>query len=155
MHYNLEKFFKLVKQSDNFRSQNTSMYHEDKTDFFELLSYQIVICNNIFWKERFKFITEMYKFINEEIDAEEFSNEIWGIRNYTMSTIEEFKKDFEKLKNLELDPRAREFSILIDNLCSDADVFEPEANENEPLNEKWLKDRVKNTILKIQKFMKF
>jgi hypothetical protein len=154
MYYNLNRFFELVEYSDSFKSKNKSIYNEDKIAFWELLKYEIVISNNIFWQKRFEFITEMHDFINGDINGEEFGNQIWATRNYTMSIIEEFKKDFEKLKNLELDPRADEFSNIIENLCSDADIFEPTDDENNPLNEKWLKDSVKDAILKIQRFIK-
>ena len=92
-------------------------------------------------------------FINRIINAEDFSDEFFVINEQNQAIHEAFKTDFKKLENFEPNPISEGFSRFIGKIFSDCEFFEPDAEEGDKYNEKWLKYSVKDDRLQIQKYL--
>jgi hypothetical protein len=152
MKYNKLRYFELLKYSQDLANKGKWLYEENREAFFELLNYQILIEDHIFWQKRHQFLSVIKNFINGTLDSEEFSDEFFAIRRQNQAVHEAFKIDFEKLENFEPDSRSKGFSSFIGKIFSDCEVFEPNAEEGDNYNKKWLKDSVKDARLQIQKY---
>lgn len=55
--------------------------------------------------------------------------------------------------NFDPSPKSIGFYEIVDEIFYDCEIFEPESNENEDYNATWLKDSVRKTLLKMQKYI--
>ena len=103
-----------------------------------------------YWQSKKLYTQLMEKFINGIIDGQKFEEEfyqIWRLnRDKEYSSEEILKIDNEKLIE------SKGFSIIISNLSTDCDVFEPDPSlrEDYEISEVELKNRVKKTLLEIK-----
>ena len=103
-----------------------------------------------YWQSKKLYTQLMEKFINGIIEGQKFEEEFYQIwrfnRDKEYSSEEILKIDNEKLIE------SKGFSIIISNLSTDCDVFEPDPSlrEDYEISEVELKNRVKKTLLEIK-----
>jgi hypothetical protein len=136
MKYKKIRHLELLKQSQDLKKQGKSLHDENRKDYLELLFYKVLVQDYIYWENRHNYLSVMDNFINGIIDAEDFSDEFFLISNQNQAVHEAFETDFEP------NPISKGFSSFIG-----CEAFEPEAEEGEEYNEKWLKDSVKDASL--------
>jgi hypothetical protein len=147
--YNKKRYFDLLEYSNNLRKSEKVLYYENKEAFLELLSYQVIIENEVFWQSKDQFVLLMLNFINETLDAIEFKSEFFAITRQNQNLYESFERNFEKLENFKVNPKSEGFSTLIEEIFSDCDML----NLDTEYNQTWLKECVKDALLKIQKYL--
>lgn len=78
--YNLIRHIELVKPFNYFQNLGKNLAQEEPENFLEFSKYEIYIEDYLYWKKRFKYLSLMQNFLNEKIDIEEFSDNIFAFR---------------------------------------------------------------------------
>ena len=60
---NKSRYFELVAKDKNLETKGTSLYSENKPEYRELLSYQIILEEQVFYANRFQYIDLIKKYI--------------------------------------------------------------------------------------------
>lgn len=144
MTYRKYKYLKLLRRFLDFQKQGKHLYHENQDEYLKLLDYRCALHDHIFWENRRQFALLMENFINEIIDAEEFSDSFSGLDRKTIDTHDRFKTDFEKLEDFQPNPRLNEFGSLMTFLYREC-----KALKKEYYTEEQFKDLVRDVRQKI------
>lgn len=147
------RHFELQKYSQDLETKGKFLVDENRETFLELLKYQQQVSDQIFLQNRCQFGSVRTNFINGTLDAQEFSDQFFGISKQNDAVYKAFKQDLKNLENFEPDLQSKDFSKFISEILSDCQVFEPDAEEDEEWNKKWLKDSVKYALFQIQKYL--
>jgi hypothetical protein len=140
--YDKIRYLELLEQEKSLNKNGLSLYTEDRDKYLELLNYQVQLADNRSWKNRKKYFSVMNNFVNGKITAEDFNDDFLYL----------WRKDRDTLDNdYEPNIRSKGFGKFINKVFFLREDFEPEADENEEYNEKWLKDSVSNVLIQIQK----
>ena len=93
----------------------------------------------------------MERFINGRIDGTQFDSEFCQMLRVDRDKNQSSKELLDKIKDVEL-TKFKGFSILISDLFTDCDVFEPNSalREDSEISEEELKNRVKKTFLEMK-----
>jgi hypothetical protein len=149
MKYYRNKCFQLLKYSQYLNDQGKSLIDESEKKYMQLLDYARRQNDHIYWENRKQYLKVMKDFVNNRFRGIEFENKFFKM--FRGSKL--LKTDFERLSTLEPNSKSEGFSKFIGGLISDCEVFEPEAEEGDEYNEKWLKDSVKDALLQSQKYL--
>ena len=136
INYNLERHIELVKLKEKFRNQNKSFLQEKKAEFSELLKYEIVINNHIFWKDRFEVASIMQAYLNKEMDSHEFHNIVFRLRSEHLAKCKKFicKLVFGEIKNFFPDKNSYKLKGFLSALYFECEHFETNFDEDEFYN---------------------
>lgn len=131
------RHLELEKRSQDLLKEGKSLDKEDFNEDLELMSFRIILSDEIFWRRRREFALIMQDFVNSLIEIEEFETKFSLLYSKTNKEYQIYKNDLIKLEKLELDPRSsackfssfivsifREFEVLEDGKCSEQDLKE-------------------------------
>lgn len=157
MQYSKNRLLKLLKRLQDLEKQGKFLYHENLEQYLELLEYQAMVEEHIFWEKRCQFFSLMENFMNGLIGAEEFCDILSVLNRETLNVSDEFITDFEKLKDFQPDFRSKGFGSFISFLRCKCESFEPDSTfvelnmvrENGDLTEAQLKDSIRDAMLQI------
>lgn len=142
MEYDKTRYLELLKESQNLEKKGLSLYKEDQDKYMELLGYKVRLEEQKNWESRKKIFSIMNNFINGKLTGEDFDDEF-------MVLWEEGRD--EPFIDYEPDPASKDFSIWVNRIFISCELFEPEAEENEEYNEKWLKGRIIPLFIQMEK----
>lgn len=112
---NKQEFFKLLKYSDELRKNNKSLFKENPEKSRKLSRFLIIIEENLHLRQKDKYIELMEIFLNNKIDAEDFSFCFIAKYDNINQTLREMKQDFEKkfdeLSNLLIENKNTKYQI--------------------------------------------
>ena len=149
MVYNKFRYLELLKFSDDLKANGKFMYDENREAYSQFLKLQILIDDHFLWEKRYEILSLINDFVEEKIDAKKFSNKLFSINRQNEAFSTAFQTNLEMLSNFEPALESEGFCNLVENLISDCEVLEIEAEKDEPLNKEWLRNSAKNTISKI------
>ena len=91
-------------------------------------------------------------FLDKKIDTDQFICQLFKLEDKIQNLVEELKLDFEKLKKFKPNSVSKGFSKLIEELCSDCRIFEPDPDlrDDFEISETQLINGVRNIFLQIQ-----
>jgi hypothetical protein len=148
MDYNKKRHLKLLKRFLDSKKLNKNFYQENPEDYSELVKYEIIIYEYIFWTRRKDFVLLMKNFIDNIIDFEEFETAFSLLYRKTGEEYDMFNIDLKQIEKFQPSPTRpyrfasfissifRQFEEVEDEYCTDRDV----------------KDFVKEVYLKSQIF---
>lgn len=55
--FNKVRYIKLLKKDQSLKSKNSSLYKEDRVKYRELLSYGVILYNQIIYNRRYDYIS--------------------------------------------------------------------------------------------------
>lgn len=108
--FNKVRYIELLKKDQSLKSKNSSLYKEDRIEYRELLSYGVILYNQIIYNRRHDYISLIEKYVTNEIDS--------LLLRLQFFQMQRKDKNFELLSNVLIDSKSDEFSLLI------ADIFE-------------------------------
>ena len=126
------RYFELIAKEKNLELKGTSLYWENKSEYFELKSYKIILEEQFFYENRFQYIQLIKKYIDEKINCYTFQWDFFdlyhshlkisdeSIENLNQSiisslnSIENWSSNISFLK----DSKMENFSSLLDDLVS-------------------------------------
>ena len=133
---NKQEFFKLLKYSNELRKNNKSLFKENPEKSRKLSRFLIIIEENLHLRQKDKYIELMEIFLNNKIDAEDFSFCFIAKYDKINQTLREMKQDFEKkfdeLSNLLIENKNKKYQIGMSlmSMYDHCDDFDPNSNSS-------------------------
>jgi len=133
---NKQEFFKLLKYSNELRKNNKSLFKENPEKSRKLSRFLIIIEENLHLRQKDKYIELMEIFLNNKIDAEDFSFYFIAKYDNINQTLREMEQDFEKkfdeLSNLLIENKNKKYQIGMSlmSMYDHCDDFDPNSNSS-------------------------
>jgi hypothetical protein len=144
-----QKFFKLLKYSNELRRNNKFLNKQDPEAFRTLLNFLVTIENNLQYSEKHEYIELAKDFLTDQITADDFSYSFMAIYEGISGKLGQMKKDESlDLANF-LRPSRPELGYLLARIYGSCDSFSPDP-EVAMSDEKELKDCAQILLLKLQ-----
>lgn len=147
MKFNKNKYFELLELEKSYKNQGKFFFKEDFDNYRKLIEYKGNLSTHLYWQDRKKYLSIIKSFINNVTSVDNFTNEFLAL----------WRENRDALANIEIDfdpnPKSTEFFHIVDEIFHHCEMFEPESNQNEEYNVIWLKNSVKKTFLKMQRYI--
>ena len=144
-YYNKERYITIVNELNEAKAKGIRWFKENPKKRMELLSYQGVLSNHLFWLEREKFLVIIEKFLNNTIEFEQFEDEFSKL--WVKTQIKSLKDTRNSLviKTIDPDPQS-------DSFCSRVTAIYRgfEEIEDEDWTKEEMKPFVKSILIKIK-----
>ena len=133
---NQQEFFKLLKYSNELRKNHKSLFKENPEKSRKLSRFLIIIEENLHLRQKNKYIELIEIFLNNKIDAEDFSFCFIAKYDNINQTLREVKQDFEKnfdeLSNLLIENKNKKYQIGMSlmSMYDHCDDFDPNSNSS-------------------------
>jgi hypothetical protein len=131
MEYNVQEHIKLLKYQQTLKNANKLLKLEDPEKYSKLQNYSLKINDYLHWSKKNDYLQLMTDFLNFKIDAikfdKEFSEKVEAIEEKSKS----LSKNYEELKDIELDLASLEFSKWISEIYLCCNEFYPSFIEEE------------------------
>lgn len=147
MIYKKERHKQLVIRSRDLKNQGKTLFRENPEEYSELLDYERAVEEQIFWTNRGEFFLVMKDFLDNIITFDEFETAFTLVYHKTREEFDMFVIDLKQIEKFQPSTRSDRFAGYINAIFR-----EFEAVEEEYCTEQDLKDYVKETYLKFQKF---
>lgn len=144
--YNKERYIAIVNELNKAKAKGIHWFKENPKKWTELLSYQIVLSNHLFWLKREKFLIIIEKFLNNIIEFEQFEKEFSELWVETELQSHKEKQDIEVIKTIDPDPRSDSFCSRMTAIYRGFEIVEDEGWTKEEM-----KSLVKSILNKIKK----
>jgi hypothetical protein len=148
------RYIELLKKDQNLRSSSTSLYKEDKIEYRELLSYGVILYNQIIYNRRHDYISLIEKYITNEIDSLLLRLQFFQIQREDKNVKKDLEKNFEQLSNILIDLKADEFSLLIADIFDACEALKSNSEPDEAygITELQFRDFLEKTFLQMKKY---
>ena len=158
INFNKTRYIELLKNEKFLKSKGRVLFNENRQEGTELLSYSIILENQIYYnrKVEYSFLIEEYLRENAGEDGArlfvwEFSN-IFQNDNKALKILEKeiLQQGIQKLNTFQLDPKSTEFSALINDVigCCELLTFNPEDRYGMTLEQ--FRESIQKIYLEIQ-----
>ena len=147
MTFDKNKFFELLELEKKYKNQGKSLYKEDLDKYKKLIKYKVSLSTHIYWQDKEKYVSIIKSFINDVSSADDFTDEFLALWRKNRDALDTSEINFDP------NPKSIGFLDIVDEIFDYCEMFEPEANQNEEYNAIWLKNSLKKTLLKMQKYL--
>jgi len=156
---NIIKFDK-VRFNELLKKKALCQLVENSKEEFELLSYGIMLENQIYYNRKGEYIYLVEEYLKEnggEAGARMFQWDFCTLFKEDNQAVEIFEKEIleegsGKLENFEIDSKSKEFSVLINDIFGSCEflTFNPEDSSGITVEE--FKSEVEKTFLEMKKY---
>ena len=145
----LQKFWKLLKDSNELKKNKESLRKKDSESFNLLLNFLVRIENNLHYSEKQEYINLAKYFLDDQITADDFSYSFMAIYEGISQKLGSMRRaESVELANF-LEPSRPELGDLLARIYGSCDSFSPDP-EIAMSDEKELKDCAQILLLKLQ-----
>ena len=148
MTYNKIRHLKLLERFLIYQNQGMDFYTENRNEYLELLGYNCIVSDHIFYKNKQQFILLMEKYINNRIFTHQFELAFSKIWFEIIDLCDNFETDLEELKHFVPDYKSNGFSRFITAVFRQFEVL-----EDGDCAEEEVKDYVQKTLREIQPYL--
>jgi len=129
--YNLKRHIELLKKQKKILNEKKSFLKEHRKEALELLQYSAKVDNHIDWTDRFEIASVMENFLSKKIDAHEFHDSVFGLRNKHLKKFDRFisKLVSEEIKDFYPNKNAYKLKGFLSALYGDCEYFEMNFDE--------------------------
>ena len=147
--YNLKRHIELLNHQKNVISQDKSFFKENQAEFLELSRYNAAVDQHIFWENRFEVASLIQTFLNQEINAEEFHDSVFGLRRNHIDKCDKFLSKLVSGEIKEFFPNKESYKLkgFLSSLYFECEHFEVNSDEETFYNS------IRNGFLKFQKIL--
>ena len=92
--YNLKKHIELLIHQKNVISQDKSFFKENQAEFLKLSRYNAAVDQHILWENRFEVVSLIQTFLNQEITAENFHDNVFELRRNHIDKCNSFYQNY-------------------------------------------------------------
>ena len=146
-----QKFFKLLKYSNELKKNKKSLRKKDFEAFNVLLDFSVTIENNLHYSEKQEYIELSKDFLTDQITADDFSYSFMAIYEGISPKLGQMRRNESlELANF-LKPSRPKLGDLLARIYGSCDSFSPDPEvEIAMSDEKELKDCAQILLLKLQ-----
>ena len=95
--FNNVRYIELLKKDRSLKSKNSSLYKEDKIEYRELLSYGVILENQIIYSWKNDYIVLIEDYISKKIDALLLRLQFFQMQREEKKIKKDWEKDFKRL----------------------------------------------------------
>ena len=139
-YYNKERYITIVNELNEAKAKGIRWFKENPQKYNELLNYQGILANHLFWLEREEFLVIIEKFLNNTIEFEQFEKEFSELWVETELQSHKEKQDIEVIKTIDPDPRSDSFCSRMTAIYRGFEIVE---------DEDWTKEEMKSLVKSI------
>ena len=152
--FHTARYIELLKKDQSLRSSSTSLYKEDKIEYRELLSYGVILYNQIIYNRRHDYIFLIEKYIINETDSLLLRLQFFQIQREDRDLKKDLEKNFEQLSNVLIDLKSEEFSLLIADIFDACEALKSNSDPEEAygITELQFRDFLEKTFLQMKKY---
>ena len=145
-----QKFFKLLKYSNELKKNKKSLRKKDFEAFNVLLDFSVIIANNFHYSEKHEYINLAKDFLADQITADDFSYAFMGIYEGIGEKLNQMKiEESVELANFINKTDRYGLNRLLARIYGSCDSFSPDP-EVAMSDEKELKDYAQILLFKLQ-----
>jgi len=144
-YYNKERYIALVNELNEAKAKGINWYKKNPQKYNELLCYQSVLSNHLFWLEREEFLVIIEKFLNNTIEFEQFEDEFSELWVQTQLQSHKDKRNSLVIKTIDPDPQSDSFCSRVTAIYRGFEEIEDEVWTKEEM-----KPFVKRLLIKIK-----
>jgi len=161
INFDKTRYIELLKKEEILRNEGTSLFNENREEDLELLSYGVILENQIYYNRKAEYISLVEEYLRENAGED-------GARLFVWEFFNIFKKDNKALEILEkeileqgikrlatfcIDPKSTEFSALINQIVGSCEflTFDPEDSYGITLDQ--FRDSIEKIFFKMQKYL--
>ena len=145
-----QKFFKLLKYSNELKKNKKSLRKKDFEAFNVLLDFSVIIANNFHYSEKHEYINLAKDFLADQITADDFSYAFIGIYEGIGEELNQMEiEESLELANFINKTDRYELGRLLARIYGSCDSFSPDP-EVAMSDEKELKDYAQILLFKLQ-----
>jgi hypothetical protein len=120
-----------LKKSEFLRNKETSLFDENREEDLELLSYGIILENQIYYNRKAEYISLIEEYLTKSAGEDEAHLFVWEFfkifksDNEACEVLEEeiLQQGIQKLATFQIDPKSTEFSDLVDQIQGSCEFF--------------------------------
>jgi len=152
--FNKVRYIELLKKYQSLQSKHSSLWQEDDVEYSELLSYGVILENQIFYSRRHDYIALIEKYVTKEIDSLLLRLEFFQMQREDRKIIKDLEKNFERLSNVSIDSKSGEFSPLIGDIFDACEALKCDSEPEEAygITEPQFRAFLEKTFLQMQKY---
>jgi hypothetical protein len=134
--FDKDKCFKLLKERKSLQKEGKLLRDYDKAKNDELISYLILIEDQIFWESRKEYIQILDLFVSKKITLDQFFKQFGGLRGSNLKASRMWEEKLEEEAcgiltqsnkiDFQLNPESNGFTKIISNLHSWTDLYDPD-----------------------------
>jgi len=147
-------YLKLLKYEKELKSKGKILSKENEQDYKKLIKYEVSLLDHFKWEQKDRYFLLITNFLDKKIDTDQYICQLFKLEYEIQNLVEELKLDFEKLKEFKPNSVSKGFSKLIEELCSDCRIFEPDPDlrDDFEISETQLINGVRKIFLQIQEY---
>ena len=147
-------YWKLLKYEKELKSKGKSLSKENEQDYKKLIKYEVSLLDHFKWEQKDRYFLLITNFLDKKIDTDQYICQLFQLEYEIQNLVEELKLDFEKLKEFKPNSVSKGFSKLIEELCSDSRIFEPDPDlrDDFEISETQLINGLREIFLQIQEY---
>ena len=136
MKFDKDKCFQLLKERKSLLKEGNFLRDYDKAKNDELISYLIMVEDQIFWESRKEYIQILDLFVRKKITLDQFFTQFCGLRGSNLRSARMWNKKLEEEAfgvvpksteiNLQFNPKSYGFTKIISNLHLWTDLYDPD-----------------------------
>lgn len=158
INFNKTRYIELLKKKELLKNEGTSLFDENRGENLELLSYGVILENQIYYNQKAEYIFLIEEYLREsagEDGARLFVWEFFKIFRKDNEALEVLEKEIlqqgiQKLATFQIDSKSTEFSALVNQIVDSCEflTFDPEDTYGMTLDQ--FHDSIQKIYLKIQ-----
>ena len=165
MKFDKDKCLKLLKERKSLQKEGKLLGDYDKAKNDELISYLILLEDEIFWESGKEYIQILDLFVRKKITLDQFFNQFCGLRGSNLRSARMWKEEKLEEEAFVVNPKSCGFTEIISDLHSFVDACDPdvtlEMNLKNPellwygISEEYLRLRIEKYFLpQLEKYCK-
>lgn len=150
--------FDKTRQIELLKKEGTSLFNENREEDLELLSYGIILENQIYYNRKAEYIFLVEEYLRASAGENGARLFVWKFftifkkHNKALKVLEKeiLQQGIRKLATFQIDPKSTELSALVNQIVGSCEflTFDPEDTYGMTLNQ--FRDSIQKIYLKIQ-----
>ena len=128
---NKVRYIELLTKEQGLKKKKMSLYYENGVEYDELLSYGIIVFDQIIYNRRHDYISLIEEYVTKKIDSLVLRFQFFQIQREDRKTKDDLEKDYERVFNLSVDSKSGEFSLLITNIFDACEALKWDSDPEE------------------------
>ena len=158
INFDKTRYIELLKKEEFLKNEGTSLFNENREEDLELLSYGVILENQIYYNRKAEYIFLVKEYLRESAGEDEARLFVWKFfkifkkDNKALKVLEKeiLHQGIQKLATFQIDPKSTEFSALVNQIVGSCEflTFDPEDTYGMTLDQ--FRDSIQKIYLKIQ-----
>ena len=158
INFDKTRYIELLKKEEFLKNEGTSLFNENREEDLELLSYGVILENQIYYNRKAEYIFLVKEYLRESAGEDEARLFVWKFfkifkkDNKALKILEKeiLQQGTQKLATFQIDPKSTKFSALVNQIVGSCEflTFDPEDTYGMTLDQ--FRDSIQKIYLKIQ-----